>query len=165
MKYIRLILAVMVLFSLLQGCSQPAADNAPTFYYLNAEPEYGSDGSIIGSESRHNAEDNTQLRYLLALYFSGPIDSTLRSPFPKGSAILNLWTEETCLHLTMNGAFSNLSGVEMTKACACIALTVFDNSDAQSVEVHFTEAATGISRKLVFSRDSMVLHDEIMPEP
>ena len=130
MKYICLILVVFLLFSLFFGCSQPDTGSTPTFYYLHTKPEYGSEASVIGSESRYNAGENSQLRYLLALYFSGPINDSLRSPFPKGSAILDLWEEDLSLHLTMNGAFAKLSGMDMTRACACIALTVFDNSDS-----------------------------------
>lgn len=164
MKHICLILAVFLLISLFSGCSQPTSADAPTFYYLKAEPEYGSNGSVFGSESRHNIDGNTQLRYLLALYFNGPIDNALQSPFPKGSAILLQWTEDTCLHLTMNGAFAKLSGIELIKACACIALTVFSNSDAETTIIHYTEAATGISRNLEFTRDSLVLQDGLLPQ-
>ncbi len=164
MKYVRLFLVILFLFSLLQGCSQPA-DDPPTFYYLHAEPQYGISGSIIGSESRRNADTDMQLRYLLALYLSGPIDSSLRTPFPKGSAILVHHMDEQWLHLTMNGAFYKLEGVDIIKACACISLTVFENSDIQGISIHFTEAGSGIPRKVEFSRDSLMLHDAVLPDP
>ena len=156
MKYIRLILVAAVLLSVLAGCSESPASDAPTFYYLLAQPEFGSDGSIIGSESRPSAEGNNQLRYLLALYLSGPIDQRLRSPFPKGTAFLDLRFEGDCLHLTMNGAFSILNSIDITKACACIALTMFDCCDAQNLVIYYTETASGLSKSLEFSRDFFV---------
>lgn len=165
MKYIRLILVAAVLISVLAGCSESPASDAPTFYYLLAQPEFGSDGSIIGSESRPSAEGNNQLRYLLALYLSGPIDESLRSPVPNSTAIMDLHFEGISLHLTMNGAFSTLSSVDITKACACIALTVFDCSNAQSIVIHYTETASGVTKALEFSRDSLLLHDSLMPDP
>ena len=164
MKYACLILAVLMIFSMLLGCSGPSAGDVPTFYYLNAEPEYGSEGSVFGSESRDNAGDNPQLAYLLALYFSGPVDNTLRSPFPNGSAVLLKRTDDASLHLTMNGAFAKLSGIDLTKACACIALTVFSNSEVQTTIIHYTEAATGISKNLEFSRNSLMLQDAVLPD-
>lgn len=165
MKYIHLILAAAVLISLLPGCSGTPAADVPTFYYLLEQPQYGSDGSIIGSESRLNADDNTQLRYLLALYLSGPIDQRLRSPFPKGTAFLDLRFEGDCLHLTMNGAFSILNSIDITKACACIALTMFDCCDAQNLVIYYTETASGLSKSLEFSRDSLMLQDTLAPNP
>lgn len=162
MRYLTIVLIVLSLLLCFPGCQSPQ-DNGPAFYYLNAESGYGSSGSIIGSENRSSADVDGNLRYMLALYLNGPIDDGLRSPFPNGTAIVSLESSGDTLYLTMSSPFAKLSGTELTKACACIALTVFGNTDAQSVVIHAKDAESGTTRTMELSRDSLVLQDSLSP--
>ena len=42
---------------------------------------------------------------------------------------------------------------------------MFDCSDAQNLVIYYTETASGLSKSLEFSRDSLMLQDTLAPNP
>ena len=70
---------------------------------------------------------------LLDEYFSGPESENLMSPFPSGTQVLDIISDEGSLTLKMSGEFFTLMGVEMSIASCCIAKTVCEYADVRSV--------------------------------
>lgn len=155
-----LLLAAIICLS---GCLTSKSDGSPTFYYLHKEPTYTE--SIIGSEPRLSVEADSDLGYLLALYLSGPISNDLYSPFPKGAAIDSLDRNGETLEITMNSVFGKMTGITLTKACACLALTVFENSEVQVVFIHAVDPESGSAKDIQLTRDSFLLYDDLTPDP
>lgn len=165
-KFIALSLCLLVVLSF-AGCKtrKIELEDVPTFYYLRNEMTYGAADSVIAPQQLRTAEAGSDLEYLLALYFAGPTDGLLRSPYPDGTAVLDLERSGTVLTLTMNGAFARLNGLEFTKACACLAMTVFGITDAEEIIIQTEDAAQNAAKAIQFNRDSLVLEDTAPVSP
>lgn len=161
MKYICAMTALALLLCF-AGCGQPQDNDGPAFYYLLQEPSYDN-GSIIAPEQRSSLDQGSSLEYLLAHYLNGPESDHLSSPFPKGTAIDDMTWDGNILQLSMNGVFSALSGIDLTKASACLAMTVFSGTDAELVRLTYTDSLTGTNKCMELSRDSLVLQDTLTP--
>ena len=155
-RYIALLLALILL---LPGCHrQKAEDDTVTFYYRRSEVQYGSADSIIAAEERTLSGD---LTLLLSAYFRGPEDDSLILPFPAGTRLLETVQKDSTLTLTLSSEFSQLEGMDLTVACACISSTCFAITEAHQVKI--TTPAIGDTPSSVFTltRDSLLLFDEV----
>lgn len=160
-RIMSMILCLAALLTL-AGCETRKVDleGVPTFYYLRGEITYGSQNSVIDSEQLLTAGGSSDLDYLLALYFAGPTDDRLRSPYPIGTEVLNFERSGTDFLLTMNSAFAKLEGIALTKACACLAITVFGIVDVESVTIQAEDDRGDVTQTIQLNRDSLVLQDD-----
>ncbi len=140
------------------------------FYYPQTQEAIAANGASDGfivPETREGAGHTGDLNYLLSLYLAGPTQETLRSPFPQGTKLAGITQTEGSLIIALNGAFSQLSGIDLTLACACICTTCFGLTDASQITV--TAPATGLYPEvsLTLTRDSLTLTDNSTqpPEP
>ena len=156
MKKLMSLLLVLTLCLSLTAC---ADKNAVTYYYVRREDEYlygTADGVMVG-EAREAAGHADDLRYLLTLYFHGPVSENLKSPFPIGTQLVELAQEEDCLNIRLTSMFSVLEGADLTLACACLARTCFDLTDAQTVSIMAMGRETV---SMTIERDSLLLVDD-----
>ena len=84
---------------------------------------------------------------------------SLKSPFPSGCRIVEIRRESKTLHLTLDGVFAQLENLDLTLACACLAKTCFDMSDAQEVKIDAVAPDGNSIINITFNRDSLVLED------
>lgn len=157
-RYITFILAVLLCF--LSGCTATEKENgAVRFYYRQADLSYNTDGAgVIGSESRDLSMDREDLGQLLALYFRGPLDQTLRSPFLSGTKVIEFVTVGDTLVLTLDTVPSQ--GIDWTVACTCLAMTCLELTDAEQVQIDASYGSTAAST--IISRDSLILSDTLL---
>lgn len=155
----------LLLVAVLFGCQFPNSKtkDSVSFYYQRSGGNYvyGSEDAIIAPESREISGSRDNLRYLLTLYFHGPLDSALVSPFPSGTALADLQVEETSLTITLNSHFAQLEGINLTIACTCLARTCFDLTDAEAVEIKASPANGGAAVSVTITRDNVLLVDSI----
>lgn len=158
-------LCIFLIFSLflcLCGCSFGNDIKDPVnFYYLRNSDSfvYGSENGVITPEIRESSGHTRDLSYLLSLYLRGPLDTELKSPFPSGCRIVEIRRESKALHLTLDGVFAQLENLDLTLACACLAKTCFDMSDAQEVKIDAVAPDGNSIINITFNRDSLVLED------
>ena len=151
-------LALFLILALLAGFAACSETEAVTFYYLRNESAYqfGTPDAVIAGESREAAGHVHDLRYLLILYLHGPVNENLHSPFPSGTSLVNLEQHGTALTIRLSSIASAMKGTDLTLACACIARTCFEITDAQSVTV----ISTGFGNvAMTLTRDSLLLVD------
>lgn len=152
-------LAFLLILSFCLGLGACAQKNAVTYYYVRNELDYQygvADGVMVG-EGREAAGHVDDLRYLLILYFHGPVSDNLRSPFPSGTTLEDLIQDEDILHIQLSGIVSLMEGTDLTLACACLARTCFELTDVQTITIS-AEALGSVS--MTISRDSLLLMDD-----
>lgn len=150
-KYFALLLTFLLLP--MTGCAQKADMQ---FYYPCTEIQYGNTDGVISNEARTAPGHEEDLIYLMKLYLEGPLSQNLYSPFPKGTLLQSLTQEDSSIHIKLSGQLDTMSGLDYTIACACIASTCFDLTDAQAVTVS-TDQPDG--PEMTLNRDSVALYD------
>lgn len=69
----------------------------------------------------------------MTTYLRGPSSDTLVSPFPNGTRVLDIVEEDRKLILKMSGEFFTMLGVELSLANCCLARTICEYADVDSV--------------------------------
>lgn len=162
--------AILVLISLtlsFPGCtaSGSVVKGTVNFYYLKAEPNYTHAESFITSEARETYGRENDLRYLLAQYFMGPVNSELYSPFPTGTAVLDAVLSDCTLEIKLSNArFSQKSRLHTTLCLACLAKTCAELADIDTIILRTEETSIEEAIEIIFSPDDFVLTDDCFTE-
>ena len=156
--------AFLLIFLLLTGlCACEIQSNdviePVEFYYLRTDYVYGGTDGVIAAEIREASGHVGDLPYLLALYLRGPLDSSLKAPFPTGSRILSFYLDGETLSVTLDSTFASLQNMELTLACACFARTCFSLADVAQVQITALTPDDTPSLDITISTDSMLLED------
>lgn len=127
------LLLVAQLISLLGcGARQTASDElAVRFFYEVRDADVLQPESVVAAETR--TVTGNVLRELLEWYLAGPESEELISPFPAGTQVLDVISNESGLTLIMSGEFFTLMGVEMSVASCCLASTVCECAEVPKV--------------------------------
>lgn len=144
-----LFLTVLLLFAF-SGCEQ---ESEIQFFYPRTEVQYGIPNGVIASEFRSIDNDGMDLSYLLKLYLEGPISQTLRSPFPKRTALEALSFTDGHIVIVLSEHFAALENLDRLIACASIASTCFSLTDADTVTIHT------LLQSMTLTRDNLMLED------
>ena len=151
----KLICLFLALCLVLSGCSTGSSGDSARFYYCRIDPEYQGDDGIICAEIRDIQSLQDDPEALLAAYFSGPLSPDLELPFPKTTSIEAWKIDHGILTLQLSQDFSQLSGVDLTIACACITKTFLELVHVDKVSIR-----TGSNREITMSGDNMNLSDD-----
>lgn len=152
--------AVLLLISLC-ACQLHSSDviEPVEFYYLRGDYLYGGTDGVIAAESREASGHAGDLSYLLALYLRGPLDSSLRAPFPTNCKLLDFNLDGETLSVTLDSTFAALENMELTIACACFARTCFSLADVAQVQITALTPDDTPSLDITISADSLLLED------
>lgn len=133
MKQLALILALLLL---LPGCgADKPGDKDGTAYsvYFLANT---LQSSALQSEERRIPEDSDPAEGLLRALLSGPSSSELTSPIPAGTRLRGLdLDKDGTLTVDLSEQYGGLSGVDLTLADYCIALTLCALPGVESVSI------------------------------
>ena len=137
---------------------QETAGSAYSLYFVEADLRAADGSDALRAEERTlndrdlSTEDlvNALMRELL----SGPVDPTLASPFPRGTALNFAKQKGTEIHVDLSAVYSTLSGVELSMADYAITMTLAQLPDVARVRI--TVAGNDLdyrSRQVFLSRD------------
>ena len=130
---------LLCLFLLLCVCSCAHRAEAPQvpvrFYYPRTADsiQYTGDSGAFTFEERESAGHTDNIPYLLNLYFRGPSDPTLQNPFPTAISVTELKVYGNYAFLTVSDSFAQMTGMELTTACACLTLTVAELTGVETL--------------------------------
>ena len=149
------LISLLLVVLLLTGCASfgNKVSEPVTFYFLrshskdSAYDDYFAKG-IIGSEEREASGYRSDLKNLLTFYFRGPLTPDLTSPFPMGCRVLDVHQDNNHLSITLNPILAEKSEMDITVACACLAMTCLELTDVDTVQIE----ATNLNEKILFSR-------------
>ena len=141
MRYKLIAVWILLLCLFLSACSPvPSYPTDNCFYYKNATVAYHSENGLIGQQriaDTYGAADWTQL---LDDYFAGPTDPQLVSPFPAGTQLVYLSVYQDTAQAVLSREFADLTGAELTTACACLALTIQGITHCSFVQISAVDA-------------------------
>lgn len=148
--------AVLVLLSVIAGCSFPHNEFEETvqFYYRRAEYSYHSQEPVIAAERREVTGHRSDMDYLVTLYLMGPIDKELALPFPAGTRLEQIQKEEKSLTVKLSDTGRALTDVRFSLACACLSETCIGMGDFDSITI-----ISG-ARSLTTSSEDLLLTDD-----
>ena len=89
----------------------------------------------VGYELRQLPEDLPPVEALMDELLAGPEGQELTSPFPTGARLLDWSLEAGELRLDLSEQYGGLTGVDLTVADACLALTLCQIPDVETVYV------------------------------
>lgn len=161
MKQIICLFLVAVLAFSAVGCAvaKPKLHQPVQFYYAVSNIAYDG-SSILASEVRESADYENQIVSLLNAYLKGPESTNLRSPFPTGLSVTDYSVIESTALLSLSSGLSELSGIELTVACACIATTVFGiDETVNRIEISASGAQLDGKNAITMERDNILFHD------
>lgn len=159
------VITAVLLFSLLllSACGNGKGSNSATFYFPinpNHEANHSSE-TFYATEKREHNDDPQDLWHYLSIYLQGPLDESMITPFPESTQLVDLEILEDRVVIHLSEEFSQLSGIKLTTACACLSLTAFDLTGAEAVTI--TSPATGNlpGVDITIGRTDLVLTDTI----
>lgn len=156
MRRISLVLILSLFVALFSGCANTKETESLLLYYRAADVSH-AEGLICAEPA---AEDQKRsVEALARRYFMGPRLDTLRSPFPKGTAVEEFSVTGSQLFLHMNEEFSSLSGVDLSLALTCISMTFFQLDEITSVEIAFHGGIWGGNQAVLLREGDIILSD------
>lgn len=156
-------LSFLLIFSLLLptwGCGSDAIKNPGNFYYRRIESQFEGTDGIIAPEIRDVGNLRGDIGAILQAYMSGPESDELESPFPRDTEILEWKMISSSLHINFSDSFSQLSGIDLTVACACIAKTCMELTDADTIRIRADGALLNGSTYIIMTEDNLNLVDD-----
>ena len=159
MKFKSILSIIVLLCLFVSGCAENSTTGTTTFYYCNERLEYGFNTSAIDSEQRKEVIDPLAYEALLNLYLSGPKSSNLKSPFPSGTQLISIDIEQGRACLVLSNEFSELTGVDLSLACACLALTASDITQCVKVEISVENALLDNRQKILMDTSTLQMSD------
>ena len=165
----KILCILMLLFMIFQasGCTEKNESEIPeavNFYYQTKEVEYRNKNGLIASENKDVKKSIHDLTTLFNLYLQGPDDSNLLSPFPENTVVRNITHKNSIFAITLSKEFSQLTGYDLSVACACLTLTIQQCVDANLVQISAEGAELDGNKHITMSTDSLVLFDQVAPK-
>ncbi len=152
-----LLFAVVFLFGIC-ACSQAAPENPVNYYYPLLKDTCAAGDRVFAAEVRERTI-MSDVSVLIAKYLLGPIDTTLMSPFPAGTRLVNLHTEGTVLTITLSDRFATLSGLELTLACSALSMTCMELTGATTVQIRAQKLPLNGAEQITIHAEDLLLTD------
>ena len=147
------------------GVRQESGGSAYSLYFVERDLRSADGGDALRSEERTLEDGGLSTEELAAALVAellkGPADPTLKSPFPKGTALLSAEQKGTELRVDLSAAYSTLSGVGLSLADYAITLTLTQLPDVARVRI--TVAGRELdyrSRQVFLARDILTVPKE-----
>ena len=144
------------------GVRQESDGSAYALYFVERDLRSADGGDALRSEERTLEDSGLSTEELAAALVTellkGPADPTLKSPFPKGTALLSAEQKGTELRVDLSAAYSTLSGVGLSLADYAITLTLTQLPDVARVRI--TVAGRELdyrSRQVFLARDILTV--------
>lgn len=137
-----LLLGAALLF--LSGCVYAATtkqeEDAYSLYFQEADLTRAQGQDALRGEKIDLPADETKssedlAAALLQELLKGPLDETLKNPIPGGTTLLSVKVVGSQATVDLSGAYSTLSGINLTMADYCIALTLTQLPDIYTVKI------------------------------
>lgn len=165
-RYLAILLILCLLFC---ACGRQSEDediqNPVSFYYhSNLESEDGF-SNIIVAEIREGSGYEDATLDLLDLYLKGPVYGDLVNPYPAGVCVDSLAVYKDHMSITLSKEFSQLSGLELTLACTCLSMTLYELYDCSSVEISAKDSLLDGQDSVVYEKQDLLLSDDGYASP
>ena len=156
----KLFCLMLIISLLLCGCAtEEPIENPVLFYYRVENVGYFSTEGVIDSERREAGIRGDDYEYLLNQYLLGPEGQGFAATFPKGTAVMSLKEEDQRLDIQLSANFAQLTGLDLSLACACLTLTACRLTGAKTVRIRADNAMLDGSETITMEYSRLVLED------
>ena len=108
------------------------------------------------SKGAHHAEE------LLTLYLKGPNSDRLVSPFPTGCRLVECTVKNEKVTIVLSNELANLTGYDLTLACACLTLTASSLYPECAVQIRAeSELLDGMTDITMTSEDLLLIDNTV----
>lgn len=157
---------VILILTLLLGmtaCHGERLHDSVTFYYLrdSGQSSEAPAETFYAAEKRQYHNGTQDLRYYLETYLRGPLGDGMISPFPENTRLVDLQILDDRVTIRLSEEFTQLGGIRLSTACACLSLTVFDLTDAGYVTVISPATDKMPAVEITMSRANLILNDTV----
>ena len=162
-RIVCLLLAVILL--IMPGCSKEDKAQTATvrFYYKTNPIEFNSDSGVISVETRTLRQDQSDYYGILSQYLNGATTRNCISPFPAGTSLEEVSINDNDASVVLSSHLSLLTDYELSIACVCLARTVFDLADVQSVQISCLNNYLNGEPSITITRDGYVIDTDSTP--
>ena len=142
------------------GCGSDTFKDPGNFYYRRIDSQFEGTDGIIAPEIREMKDLRGNIGKILQAYMEGPESSDLESPIPRDTTILEWKMIYSSLHINFSNQFAQLSGIDLTVACACIAKTCMELTDATTIRIRADGALLNGSTYIVMTEENLNVIDD-----
>ena len=151
----------LVCLLLLFGCAGGREETGKLLYFQERDLRAAAGGGALRTETIQVDETETQAvaETLVEALLRGPLDETLKSPIPKGTALLSLELQGSRAVVDFSAPYGTLSGVALTLADQAVTLTLTQLPDILSVQI------TVRGRELAYRSKQVLTAREVLVAP
>lgn len=156
MKRCSAFLLMVLMLILLIGCKKTTGTATANFYYRTATAQYHAQSSVMQAETRKVETNLSDLEGILQLYLEGPVSRKLESPFPAGTALKAVQSSKDTTAIVLSDEIGLLSGVELMIACGCLAATVTEISQSETIQIRAETVPLNNQEFIEFTSQSLL---------
>lgn len=160
MKKCLCMLLTVILAASLCACRPESAklQQPVNFYYRNSEILFGSSNGLISPQVTESAGFHDTVA-LLNAYLKGPETSAFDATFPASTKVLEMTIQGDTAYLGMNDSLARLSGIDLTVACACIAMTTAELTGVKTVTISASNELLDGAASITMNVDDLIFSD------
>lgn len=165
MKRFALIILFPTLIISLFGCGKSAEPELIlpiALYYHNDLDDKDNFNEVFVSEIREGADWQNDHMLLLNNYFLGPESDNLINPFPTDLTVVSLSNNGNTTNIVLSDQITKLTGMDLTMACSCLSLTLFELTQCDFVEIAAEDNLIADQEVIVIGRESLLMSDEVI---
>ena len=166
-RYIAFLLTLLTVFGLI-GCTDSSSEDFiyPVSFYYCANLDTTDNFNDIYVQEIHEGSPYINDRTgLLTQYLNGPYSENSENPFPAGLTLISIEQIGSTVHITLSEHISRLDGLDLTLACACLSMTLFDLCSCDCVEIRANGSLLAGSESVTITKDDLVLTDAVISVP
>ena len=161
MKIKRCIVLSLALCLFLFGCSSTIKETNLSFYYCKSETSYGFNAATVTVETRKERINPLDYAQIITTYLNGPKTDYLRTPFPQGTELVSINVDQGVCNITLTVHLSELTGIELTVACACLAKTASGVTGCAKVQISAQGAMLDNHASITMDANELLLSDAL----
>lgn len=155
-RYLSALLCALLVIAAFSGCAAPGgeAESGPVLWFAGDTSQWSAATTAVGTEP-YGGELTVEA--LMAALLAGPREGELVSPIPPGTRLLG-WNEVNgLLYLDLSAEYGALTGVDLTLADYCIAMTAEQLPGVERVTVTVEGRSLPQRHSQILSGDGAVL--------
>ena len=145
------------------GCQRPNDNYNFSFYYPRSDYGYNTQeekfyDEIIDKEIREVISP-ASLHDVIRMYLTGPMVQELVNPYPSHISLESVVVEGQVLYITVSDHLSELSGIHLIIACACLGKTGMELTNTTSVQISCKKALLDGKKFITLQNDQIIVND------
>lgn len=165
MKKLIIFFLTAAIICALFGCGQNPESELilpVAFYYHSDLDEKENFNEVFVSELREGSNFQNDPLALINLYLAGPNSERLINPFPSDLSAHKLETKDNTASIVLSTQITKLSGIDLTMACSCLTLTLFELTECTSVEISVEGQLLSGQQSILIHHDDLIFADNTL---